>query len=372
MDFIIQGVFDELERQGGVAQITREARPSSEYALAPILPAREEDEYFVESANMVVRSTMAGIVAMDSPYPEGSAITFETKNERTFKTAIQVTMGEAVLRRLQRIYRRVVEGGGGNALDQMVEEFLNYYKGVILQAHFDHEEYLRGMALSTGGLDLKYNGKHIEVDYGVPAANKLTTRTGNDAYGGSESKFWADRYEADRLLPGGIRDAICSHKTAMDIIHNPVNSVRVVNVDGDNYTLQRVVNNNGVINDSFDTRDLVTLRVYRSEADLFDAATNTTKAIPFIPNGVVIYLGAPTVRGYVPGQGARPDADSQRELGYIHVGPTVEGNGLPGRWGRTFRPENAPWSIASQAVSNIMPVISNPKSIVIASTALQA
>jgi hypothetical protein len=83
-----------------------------------------------------------------------------------------------------------------------------------------------------------------------------------------------------------------------------------------------------------------------------------------------LFIGNNTRRGYRVGEGSTPNPDAERALGYTHVGPTVENNGLVGRWAQVFRPQERRWQLVGQAVSNILPVVENPELIAVASTDL--
>jgi hypothetical protein len=58
------------------------------------------------------------------------------------------------------------------------------------------------------------------------------------------------------------------------------------------------------------------------------------------------------------------------DLGYTHIGPTVEGGGQMGRWAQLFTPEQLPMQLHGRAVTNGLPVVETPEKIAIASSDL--
>lgn len=368
MDFSFDTALNELGRDAAFT-IANEARPDSAYLLNSILPERNHTDYFVERGKMIVRSTMASVVAMDAPYPMGGYIQTDTFSEKTFKVGIDVALPEAALRTLQYQLQRM-QAVNASTTETLVNEALNFYNKVVLQAHFDMSEWLRGQALTKGELNFSFNGKAIAVDYGVPDDNKFDTRTtgSNEAYGGTSTKFWDDVREARRILKGGVVTVLMNSVTADEIIYNPDNDIRVVSEGTGFYKVQRLVKENGIVRPSEDTRDFLNFVVYDLEGDLANPATGGIENVKFIEDGYVVFVGRNHVRGYEVGQGSTVDPWNDTELGYTHIAPTVEGGGQPGRWGRLFTPQERPWELRAQAVANLMPVILNPEKLVIAHT----
>ena len=78
---------------------------------------------------------------------------------------------------------------------------------------------------STGAIAWTFNGLALSIDYGVPAGNKLTARTGHDAYAGSASKFWTDIRDQGKKLRKTARIIRIAHPDLVeDIVANSVNS----------------------------------------------------------------------------------------------------------------------------------------------------
>ena len=352
-------------------RLINQARPAASYLFASILPERPMRSYEIKNGAMTVRSTMAGLVGMDSPYPPSGVVDASTFLERSAKIANQVVMSEEAIRTLQDLLM-YLQLSGASTNERMVEEVLNFSNALLIQPHLDVAEWLRGQALCTGAISWTYNGLKLSVDYGIPAGNKLTHRTGNDAYSGSASKFWEDIRTQGKLLRKASRIIRIAHPDLIeDIIANSVNNVRVISEDATQISLQRMISQNGTNTPSSDARDAVQIIKYGLEAEVLDPTdTSKTKLVPFHVKTKLIAVGAGVNTGYVVGAGSRqPQA---YELGYTHLAPTVEASGAPGRWARVYTPEQRPWQLVGEAVQNVLPVIDAHAAdrIVIASSAL--
>lgn len=351
--------------------IANAARPTPDYLFATLLPERPMPTYDAKSGTMTVRSTMAGMVGMDSKFPPSGIVEASTFSEGTAKIANEVTLPEAAIRELQQLLM-AVRAGGGVSVD-MTAEALNFLDKVVLQPHMDTAEWLRAQALVTGAISWTFNKKVLSVDYGVPAANLLTNRTGNDAYDGSASKFWTDIRALQSALRYNVR-AFIAHPDTIDVIlANTVNSLAVVSQSGNVWTFRRYVSINSQNVFSSDSRDTVSIIAYDKEGEVYDAANDgTTVKIPFMPTGKILAVGNNTDSGYRVGQGSTPDPLDQLALGYTHIAPTVEGGGVPGRWADLKVPDDMPMQLRGRAVSNLLPVIEAPAKIAVASTDMPA
>lgn len=351
-----------------VFRIANEARPPASYLFATLLPEQRRTSYSVHTGHMVVRATMAGMVGMDAPYPPGGQVDVSRFLQESAKFAIDVGLPEYALRHLQDMMTRLALGGG-NTNAAMAEEALNFFDKVVVQSHLDLMEWLRGQALTTGEIDWTFNKKSLVVDYGLPAGNILTPRTGNDAYGGSTSKFWTDVQAARKQLRYNLVAAIAHPDTIDAIVLNSANALRVIDQDdAGSFTVRQYVGNTEVLNP--DERFQLKLIAYSQEGEIIHPTTGLATVVPFMPTGKIIFVGRNSRTGYRVGEGSTDDPQNSLALGYTHIAPTVEGGGAPGRWGRVFTPEERPWELRGQAVTNGLPVIEIPKKLVIAETTL--
>jgi hypothetical protein len=357
--------------QGAMFQVANQARPPANYLFNTLLPERGSYDYQAKSGSMTVRTTMAGLAAMDSPYAEGGVIEVSTFTEETAKVANRVRLPEAALRQLQNMLMHL-QLNGQPTTEVMQREALNFGDKLVVQAHLDTFEYLRGQALVNGQIDWTFNKKRLLVDYGIPAANILTQRTGNDAYSGTASKFWDDVKLVRKGLKRQIRAAIAHPDTIDDIVYNTANSIWNASDNGSSVTISRRAGGETTA-DREEESELyrVTLIPYGLEGEIFDLSNpGQTITVPFMPRGKILWVGSATRPRYVVGEGSTRDVEYA--LGYTHLAPTVEAGGTPGRWMQVYTPEGEPWTIEGRGVTNGLPVLEEPELLVISSTEMSS
>jgi hypothetical protein len=353
---------------GAAFMVANQARPPAAYLFATLLPERNSYDYQAKSGSMTVRTTMAGLAAMDSPYAEGGVIDVQTFTEETAKIANRVRLPESALRQLQNMLMHMMINNQPT-LETLQSEALNFVDKLIVQAHLDTFEYLRGQALVTGAINWTFNKKTLSVDYGIPAANKLTARTGSgNSYYGTTSKWWDDVKLARKQLKRQIRAVILHPDTLDDIVYNSVNAIGQITDNNGVITITRRAGGTDT-SPNLDQNELyrINLIPYGYEGEIFDLANpgQTTK-VPFMPRGKVVFVGTDARPRYVVGEGSTMEAPEA--LGYTHLGPTVEGGGRPGRWADVYTPEQEPWALEGRGVSNGLPVIEAPERVVISTT----
>lgn len=350
-----------------------EARPPADYLFNTLLPERNEPTYTVKAADMTVRATMPGLTGMDSPYPPTGVVEISTFLEETAKIAGEAALSEAALRRLQAIMLQM-QAGGTLDNDFLVNEALNFLQKVIVQAHLDRAEWMRGQALVTGEIDWLFNNIGLVVNYGIPDGNMLPNRSSNDAWDGSTSKFWTDVRLLYSALRYNVRAMIVHPNTLWAILNNDVNKAEVLRQDAfaggiSQVTLRRLVGTND--RPSQDNRDTVTLIAYGGEGEIPDLGNpGQTINVPFMPSGKLLAVANNTRSGYRVGEGSTSDPVEDKALGYTHIAPTTEGGGRPGRWAQLYVPEALPMQLHGRGVSNMLPVIEAPQKIAVASSDL--
>src|ERR1051325_8429843 len=226
---------------GSVFRLANQARPPASYVFGQVLPERPDYSYQAESGTMTIRATMAGMSGMDSPYAETGAMEVSTFSEGTAKVTNTVRLPEAALRKLQNILKDLLIAGTPT-IETIQKTLLNFTDKLIVQSHLDTAEWLRGQVFALGSLDWTFNKKRLLVDYGIPGANILPTRTlvSNTAYGGSASAFWSDVRTIRRLLKGNVR-AIFMHPDTVDAArYNTANSMITVAEGNGSITFRRV------------------------------------------------------------------------------------------------------------------------------------
>jgi hypothetical protein len=375
MDFDLRQAIENLE-QSTVFELANAARPPADYLFNAILPSINMDTYDVANSTMTIRTTMAGLSGMDSKYAPGGAAEISEMSGKTGKITVTSDLPEQFLRQLQNLLLRLT--AAAQSTDNAIQQTgLNFVNKVIVQSILDREEWLKGQALFTGALDWTFNGKNLKADYGIPAANFLTARTGNDAYGGSTSKWWVDYYAAQEILGWKVTACIMHPTTLKAIMANSeVNQLQFVSADPatNTFVFQRLVTRGGNTVLSADPRDFITIIAYNKEGEIWDLDNpGQTVKVPFCPVGGVLWLGEridAASNVFIVGEGGTPppELESPVLLGYGHVAPTVEGGGNPGRWSRLYVPQDKPWSLAADGVCNFIPVIQAPNRIVIGTT----
>lgn len=365
-----KGLLDEME-DTEIFAVANDARPGSDYLLASVLPEVKRRGYSAKSSKMRIKSTMAKLVAMDSPYPRSGVSERSGFEHALAKMAVEMPFPEAYLRELRELVQDLL-AQNVDGKEQLVETMFNFTDKLLVQPHLDTAEWLRGQAIFTGAIDWECDGIHLEVDYGIPDGNFLTARTGSDAYGGATSKFWTDWHAAQRILKNRVTGVLMRTETLQTIMYNPVNGIKVVSADdvGGIFKFQRVVAMNGVNVVSDDARDNITVFVHDGEGEVLDETlmgTGATKVLPFVPVGAIGVIGKYDNRQFVVGTGSTPDP-TPIQLGYTHVGPTEEGNGRLGRWANAYVPQGQQWQFIGQSAANVLPVIDAPERIVIMTT----
>lgn len=356
------------------ATIANQARPTANYLFNTFLPERTQPTYHIETASMIVRSTMAGLVSMDSPYPPGGAVEVSTFLENSAKLGITSTITEGAMRQLQALMLQL-QAGGALTNDFLQREALNFLQKIIVQGQLDRAEWLRGQALVNGSIDWTFNQKNLVVDYGIPAANLLTDRTdiANTAYGDTASAFWTDVAAARRLLRYDVRAAVMNSITMDEILGNEVNSLEIISQDNMRFSVRRYRTIGGNTVPDTDARYRMEFVIYDEEAEILDLTNpGQTETVKYMPDGKILFVGGTNTRGYRVGTGSTDDPQTGLELGYHAVCPTVEGGGTPGRWARLYTPEGYPMWLRGEGASNELPVILDPSKIVVATTEIMA
>lgn len=351
----------------GLYTVANQSRPPGDYLLETLLPEEERSTYHVDGGSIIIRSTMAGLVGMDSPYPPGGQVEIGSFLHKTGKIANDVPVNEETLRAIQDFMLRLFARGiTGN--ERLLEEMLNFYDKVILQPHHDTMEWLRGQVLQFGKIDWTYNSVRLNIDYQVPASNFLAVSTvaSGKAWHLPGSDFWEKLQQLRRKLKNNIRALMVTPATADIIRYNPAHNIVATEGTG-TITFRKLINNGQAF--SQDANDTVTFVIYDKEGEIINPADPTsTIIVPFLSDGRIVAVGNNTSRGYRVGEGSTPNPDADRAVGYTHIAPTVEGGSRPGRWGRLYVPQGSPWMFKGQAVTNGVPVLTAPEKIAGAST----
>lgn len=355
-------------------RIARASVIPNDYVLNTILPQELRPDYHVDGGTMTITPTMLGLVAMDSPYPPFGAISTTSFFENSAKIGGHMFFPEKALRDLQAWIRQdaalgMMNGNMGaatTAANARTMESVIGFANMVVKAHWDTYEWLRGQALSTGAISWTFNKIPLSINYNVPAANKPAQRTGTARYNGSASEFWNDiRFVFTKLSNPRF---IMNENTWLAIIGQDANKIDIGIGNGATRTIRRY--RGDLERPSTDARDMISITVYNKSGSVIDAKTGTLTAKQFIPDGIIICVGEATPAGFELTQGSVANPDNTLRLGYTHLAPTVEGGGVPGIWSRVYTPEGKPMQLMAETAANMLPVVLNPNNLVILNTAL--
>lgn len=352
-------------------RIIRETRVSADYRLMKYLPEINKTSFTVNQRTMQIVPTMAMPTRRSRPFAKGGTMRGNALKEDVIKLTNSIPMDEETRIELWEMMLRMEMSN-----DQMGMEAMQFLRDTAVQAQWDTAEYMRGMALSNGTLAWEFNGIVINVDYGVPADHKLATRTvaSNTNYAGSQSSFWADMHSLQRVLDYRVRSFVTHPETYDDIVNNPANAVEVIDGDYEMGWFDLVKTKGDIDRQSGDKRDRVRLNIYGNEGKVIDPDNpDSTIKVPFITPGKVTAIAEAGKSGYRVGKGSAPvDLNEDEAVGYTHIAPTVEGDMKPGRWARLRVPDDEPYNLYAESVANIIPVLTAPDKIAIATTELSS
>lgn len=374
MEINFDAALRDLGGAAGIARLANEARAPGSYLLQTnILPVRQRAGYTAEDAGMVVRSVMAGMVGMDSKYPEGGVIDVNTFREQIAKLAHQVNLSERTKRHLREtVATMVAQGQQGQAGMVVINTILNFVNKLLIQPHFDRIEYLCGQVLFLDQINWRFNGANLALSYGTDAAHLFPTRTGTAAYGSTASVFWADHRAAQKLLKGADYIIIGHGNTINEVVYNETNSADILAADDGQFTIRRY--RGSLERPVTDARDTARLVSYNLEGEVYAAGgAGGTVKVPFAPEGYLLYVarGRPDTDLVEIGGGSTPE-ENDLEIGYTHLGPTEEAEGALGLWARVYKPEDMPMQLRGQSASNVLPVLRKGDRRVVLSTAITA
>lgn len=219
-------VIASLSGGRALIQIANTPPAAAEYLGGRFLPRVQRPDYDISGGQMEIRSIMAGHVAMDSAYPQGSAIQLRDYGHKTAKLAQAIELGEEPARNLQKLLAQAGQAQGRSVQDFMGEAGLNLFTKGVVQSLDDSAEYLTMQALTRGKIDWTFNGRQLLVDYKVPAANRISL-TGTAKFSGTDSQFWTQLSKAEKIVKGSV-GVVMSQDTLQVILDNPAHRIEVV------------------------------------------------------------------------------------------------------------------------------------------------
>jgi hypothetical protein len=369
--------FNTVIRQLGAEGINRLARApllqDADYLGPNFLPTQQRNSYDVKGGNIKVTGTLAPTIPMDTPFPEGGFIGMSTLTGSTAKFGLSVTLPEKTLRDLRGQLDAIQlgrAGAGASKIDLLTRTLINFITEMIVRPHEEQREYMRMQAITEGKIKVTSNRSKIDVDYGIPAGNKLAKRTGTAAYGRNASVFFADMAKARRTV-GASLATVMHLNTLEQILLDPTLVVVAEDYSPDRKTRRvsvrkaagaSVFTPTGFNQDVRSTFDLIG---YGKEGQLLDLANpGQTIAIPFINPGRIAVIGDAIRRELLP----QAEGTPANALGFLHEGPTEEGDGNLGRWSRVYTPESRPMQVRAEGCENVLPVFDAPERVFLLDT----
>lgn len=149
--------------------------PDFEEKTLPFMP-RDKDSYSLDFAFDIVsktKSTAAEILEFGAPAPLRDKGKVEKMVAEVAKIAHRIRFD-------QREQLTLINTKFDRERQQVIERALQNVASLAMGVR-KTEEFLRGQVLYHGKIDYSVNGTQINIDYGVPAANKITL-TGQDAW----------------------------------------------------------------------------------------------------------------------------------------------------------------------------------------------
>lgn len=362
---LIKDIAQQIRGEGGFLRVARDPLAVDDYLfireLYPLVPTNSYK--ILSQAAITVRPTMAGFVGMDSEYkPTGQVIRESLTGDALPKIAPRMLLPEQTLRELDDLAVRQ----GSDALAIATNATWNFYRGVIVRSITDRLEHMTITAALNGLLDNTTGYSLLNVSYGYTAGQHTVSYTGNNKFGGSTSQWWTFVRLARKKL--GNAQFVMSEAMWEIIEGNTVNNIVVLSESYDDDRKIRTVRigrastttANGLVVDARDQG--VVIRTYDAKGYAYAAdPTAALTEVPFFPDLKVFAYGRV--------QKVTSLVDSSAEvtnLGYVHMGPTVEG-GSAGIWGRVYVPEDKQYQVIGEGVSNALPV-ANRASVLVATT----
>lgn len=367
-------------------RLARNANMPGDYYLEQFMPSENRPDWHTTGGTMTIVPTILGEVAMDTPYPPMGNMQASSFFEKISKFAGQMFFTEAQQRELVNMINglRVAASmdlrdgyGDINTQFNMISQTgradgntingarINAILGIsaaIQKSHFDTREYLRGQAMTEGAINYVFNNVKMDIDYKIPA-NNIKTYTVNDRFDQSASKWWDFVKLAYKMFANP--KFIMNSNAYYDIVDNDVNKIETIDITGMDRRIAKY--RSDAITQKRDARERLSLTVYNKAGAIMDVPTNSLKSKAFIKDKRVVVVG-----DMLNGDGIElanagvTDPDNELRLGYTHVGPTIEGGGRPGIYARIFSPEGKPYQVLAETATNMLPVIWNPKKLLIA------
>jgi hypothetical protein len=367
---IINALNTESKRQNYAFDVALGLNPPSDYKfITEVLPMQNKPDFHIAGGSMRLFVGMAAPVPMDSTPPKLGQMEASTFSEETAKFGGRIDMIEKDQRELMSNMANLsLTGASDSEVRGLLSNKALAFASMFPRAHWSTMEYLATRAIQDGALAIQVNGAPVNVNYGFPSGTIFTERTGTSAYNGSASVFWNDiKLVYDRLSNPRF---IMNSNTWRAIASQAFNSLDVV---GDSFGMTRTFQKfrGSLERQSSDPRERMTAQIYDGSGALinYDNVGGVTNH-QYIDDGKIICIGEPKPDGFTLDLSGTDDPTNEWALGYTHIAPTVEGLGRSGLWSKVYVPEDRPMQLRGLTFGNYLPVIINPKRLVILRTTI--
>lgn len=366
-------------------RMAQNANPPSELLFNQMMPRENKNSWNVNGGTMTMTPTILGDVAMDAyPAPMGN-LEATIFSENVSKFGGQMFFNEQQQRefiqaeqdiRLNASYAGRDAAGNMESQIRMLAETgradnstingarINRILGIvntIFASHYQTSEWLAGEALTEGKIVYTFNGLSQSINYNIPSTN-FFEYSGNDRFDQSASKWWTFVRAVNRILDSP--QFYMNSNSYYDIVENDVNKIQEIAIDG---TVRRMTKyRDDAITQKRDANESLSVNIYDKAGSVMDVNTKTLKSLPFLKDKRVVVVGELNQSEIQLDLGGVTDPDNNLRIGYTHVGPSVEAGGRPGIYANIFSKPEMPMQLHVLTYVNMLPVILNPKKVIIA------
>lgn len=366
-------------------RLARNANAPGDLLFNKMLPRENRASWHTSGGTMTITPTILNDVAMDSdPAPMGN-LESSLFSEKISKFGGQMFFNEAQQREwieMENDIRLSASREGLNVAGDMEGQLrmfgetgmadsntingrrLNIIANVIRSmqlSHFNTSEWLGGEALTEGKIEYNFSGLEMKIDYKIPST-QIKDYSGNDRFDQSASKWWT----FVRYCYKTFRNPMfyMNSNSYYDIVENDVNKIQEQFITGDVRPMSKY--RDDAVTQKQDANERVNVNIYDKAGAIMDVSTKSLTTKPFLKNKRVVVIGELNTSQIELTLGGVTDPDNNLRIGYTHVGPTVEGGGRSGIYANIYTLPHKPQQIFTDTYVNMLPVILNPKKIIIA------
>lgn len=367
-------------------RLARNANMPQDYLFNRMLPRENRATWHTTGGTMTITPTILGDVAMDSdPAPMGNlAATLFSENiskfggqmffnEQQQRELIQME-DEARLNALRngmgggagdidgqfRMFAETGRADNGTVNGRRINTLLGIVKSIQI-SHWNTSEFNAGEAMTEGKLQYNFSDLEMNIDYKIPTTN-IFDYAGNDRFDQSASKWWTFVRAVNRILKNPM--FYMNSNSYFDIVDNDVNKIQEIDITG-NVRRLRKYRDDAIVQKN-DANERMSVNIYDKAGSIMDVESKSLVSKPFLKDKRVVVVGELQADVIELTLGGMEDPDNNLRVGYTHIGPTVEGGGRSGIYANIYTLPQKPQQLFTDTYVNMLPVILNPKKIIIA------